>query len=67
LALKSTIEGAVVELIKEGERKGVWDYRTTIDPVTPNPTASGDATIPLGMSRHSDTPADQAAKMGAVK
>jgi hypothetical protein len=27
LALKSTIEGAVVELIKEGERKHIWDYK----------------------------------------
>jgi len=27
LALKSTIESAVVELIKEGQRKGVWDYK----------------------------------------
>jgi len=67
LALKSTIEGAVVELVKEGQRKGVWDYRTTVDPVTPKPSASGDATIPLGMSKPSDTPADQAAKMGTIK
>jgi curli production assembly/transport component CsgG len=67
LALKTTIESAVVELIKEGERKGVWDYRTTIDPVTPNTKASGDATIPLGMSKSAETPADQAAKMGVVK
>ena len=27
LAVKATIEAAVVELIKEGERKGVWDYK----------------------------------------
>ena len=27
LAVKATVEAAVVELIKEGERKGVWDYR----------------------------------------
>lgn len=27
LAVKATIEAAVVELIKEGEKKGVWDYR----------------------------------------
>jgi curli production assembly/transport component CsgG len=27
LAVKATIEAAVVELIKEGERKGIWDYR----------------------------------------
>ena len=27
LAVKTTVEAAVVEMIKEGERKGVWDYR----------------------------------------
>jgi curli production assembly/transport component CsgG len=27
LAIKATIEAAVVELIKEGERRGVWDYK----------------------------------------
>lgn len=27
LAVKATVESAVVELIKEGEKKGVWDYR----------------------------------------
>ena len=27
LAIKATIEAAVVELIKEGERKGIWDYK----------------------------------------
>ena len=27
LAVKATIEAAVVELIKEGERRGVWDYK----------------------------------------
>ena len=32
LAVKTTIESAVVELIKEGERKGVWDYKQP-DPV----------------------------------
>jgi curli production assembly/transport component CsgG len=30
LAVKATIEAAVVELIKEGERKGVWDYKKTV-------------------------------------
>jgi len=32
LAVKATIEAAVVELIKEGERKGVWDYKKAIPP-----------------------------------
>lgn len=27
LAVKATIEAGVVELIKEGQRKGIWDYR----------------------------------------
>lgn len=27
LAVKATVEAAVVELIKEGQRKGVWDYK----------------------------------------
>lgn len=30
LAVKATVEAAVVELIKEGERKGVWDYRKSL-------------------------------------
>jgi curli production assembly/transport component CsgG len=29
-AVKATIEMAVVELIKEGQRKGVWDYKTVV-------------------------------------
>jgi curli production assembly/transport component CsgG len=32
LAVKATVEAAVVELIKEGERKGVWDFKK-VDPV----------------------------------
>ena len=43
MAVKATIEAAVVELIKEGERKGIWDYRkpeTAKAPlVTPAPPA----------------------------
>jgi len=27
LAVKATVEAAVVELIKEGQQKGIWDYR----------------------------------------
>lgn len=34
LAVKATVEAAVVELIKEGERSGVWDYKKAI--TTPN-------------------------------
>ena len=34
LAVKATVEAAVVELIKEGERKGVWDYKKAEVPAT---------------------------------
>ena len=27
LAVKATVEAAVVELIKEGEKKGVWEFK----------------------------------------
>jgi curli production assembly/transport component CsgG len=39
LAVKATIEAAVVEMIKEGERRGVWDYKKTVVsiPVEPLP------------------------------
>ena len=41
-AVKAAIEAAVVELIKEGQRKGVWDYASTVAlPVVPTaPVAS---------------------------
>ena len=38
LAVKTTVEAAVVEMIKEGERKGVWDFRKpqmVVQPATP--------------------------------
>ena len=35
-AVKSTIEAAVLELIKEGTRKGIWSYSTTYIPKKPN-------------------------------
>jgi len=35
LAVKTTIEAAVVELIKEGQRKGIWDYRTNAPQALP--------------------------------
>jgi curli production assembly/transport component CsgG len=67
LALKSTIEGAVVELIKEGERKGVWNFRTAIDPVRTVGDSVREPNIPIGTSNKNDTSADVAAKMGVVK
>jgi curli production assembly/transport component CsgG len=38
LAVKATIEAAVVELIKEGEKKGVWDFKKEAPPVVQSPT-----------------------------
>jgi hypothetical protein len=38
LAVKATVEAAVVELIKEGERKGVWDFKKDPPPVAQAPT-----------------------------
>ena len=66
IALKSTIEASVVELIKEGQRKGVWDYNQPA-PVIPNPEAKGEPTIPMGMSNKTGLPADVEAKLGVVK
>jgi curli production assembly/transport component CsgG len=37
IALKTTIEGAVLELINEGQRKGVWDFKEV---PKPEPTAA---------------------------
>jgi hypothetical protein len=37
LAVKATVEAAVVELIKEGEKKGVWDFKKDT-PVVQSPT-----------------------------
>lgn len=67
LALKSTIESAVVELIKEGERRRIWDYREKVEAATPRSGATGNANIPVGMSKTVDAPADVAARTGAVK
>jgi hypothetical protein len=37
LAVKATVEAAVVELIKEGEKKGVWDFKKDLPPVVQAP------------------------------
>ena len=34
---------AVVELIKEGQRKGIWDYRIDIDKMTTGPEKAKDS------------------------
>lgn len=42
LAVKTTVEAAVVELIKEGQRKGVWNFKDNIIRVpTVEPSAQG--------------------------
>jgi hypothetical protein len=38
LAIKATVEAAVVELIKEGEKKGVWEFKKPPPPVVHAPT-----------------------------
>ena len=38
LAVKATVEAAVVELIKEGEKKGVWDFKKLTSSVVQVPT-----------------------------
>jgi len=44
LAVKTTIEAAVVELIKEGESKGVWEFRKA-PPVVMTPTLPQPVTV----------------------
>jgi curli production assembly/transport component CsgG len=47
LAVKATVEAAVVELIKEGEKKGVWDYKKAITQVPVNATPVNNTTVPV--------------------
>ena len=35
LAVKTTVEAAVIEIIKEGERKGIWDFKQQPKPAEP--------------------------------
>ena len=39
MAVKATTEAAVVELIKEGQRKGIWDFKKDVDTPTAEPVA----------------------------
>jgi curli production assembly/transport component CsgG len=69
LAVKTTVEAAVVEIIKEGEKKGVWDFKkypTPLQPVeAPEITEITNAVpvVPPAVSRVPTTP-DAAAKLG---
>lgn len=47
LAVKATIEAAVVELIKEGERKGVWDFKLSQPVVQPATVVAPVAVAPV--------------------
>lgn len=47
LAVKATVEAAVVELIKEGERKGVWDYRKPLVQISPQVVPVAPAALPV--------------------
>jgi hypothetical protein len=47
LAVKATIEAAVVELIKEGERKGVWDFKPSQPVVQPATVVAPVAVAPV--------------------
>ena len=47
LAVKATVEAAVVELIKEGERKGVWDYRKSLIQTPQNAVPVAPVALPV--------------------
>jgi curli production assembly/transport component CsgG len=47
LAVKATIEAAVVELIKEGERKGVWDYKKVLVQIPTNAIPVNSTNVPV--------------------
>lgn len=46
LAVKATVEAGVVELIKEGQRKGLWDYRKEAQQVVEEPQPASDTKTP---------------------
>lgn len=68
LALKSAIEGAVVELIKEGASRGVWDYRIDIPAAVPaRGKGAGSVLLPDSAPAKPNVDADVAARTGVVK
>jgi curli production assembly/transport component CsgG len=73
LAVKATVEAAVVELIKEGERKGVWDFKypmaqipKTQQPVAPTKIGEIQNEMPAVSPAVSAVPTtpDEAEKLG---
>ena len=55
LAVKATVEAAVVELIKEGERKGVWDFRKPMVQIPPNAVPVSPVVLPVIQNEKADT------------
>jgi curli production assembly/transport component CsgG len=67
LAVKTSVEAAVVELIKEGERKGVWEY-ADVAKVDPSATPKNNSALSLPQENKSTSvSADVAAREGVVK
>ena len=63
LAIKATIEAAVVELIRDGQRKGIWEFKP--EPVVDiNKVSNAVPAIPAASSESPKVPADMAAKEG---
>jgi curli biogenesis system outer membrane secretion channel CsgG len=50
LAVKAAVEAAVIELVKEGQRKGVWDYKKDI-PDLPSANAEPVVEVPPADTR----------------
>jgi len=59
-AVKAAVEAAVVELIKEGQIKGVWDFRTD-DVVSAEPKADAPPAPPTNPAETKPLPAPQPA------
>jgi curli production assembly/transport component CsgG len=72
LAVKATVEAAVVALIKDGQERGVWDFRPATPPVvvTPPPAVVKEPEAPLVIvpEKKSEVkvPDDVAAKEGVA-
>jgi curli production assembly/transport component CsgG len=45
-AVKAAVELGVVELIKEGERKGIWEFKKPVSVIPPMPIATPVAPVP---------------------
>ena len=59
LAVKATVEAAVVELIKEGERKGVWDFKRPTAIVQPATVVAPVAVVAPAVEPQKEEPTRQ--------